>query len=248
MLFVFSHLHWNFNKAIKKAKIIFCANEPTYNYLISNNDEKKIKILPEIGVLESEIHNKKEIRANTIFTLVWSGNIIHRKNFGLLYEALKNMPQNIKWKLVVLGAGKLLNYWKRIISNSRLRENILFMGNVSLNEVKKYYNEADIFVFPSLREATGTVVLEAMSSGLPTITLKLNGAKILLNDKCGILIEVENKQQMIQDFTNAIVKLYENPILREEMGRNAQERAKKFTWEEKGRFMNGVYEKLVSER
>jgi glycosyltransferase involved in cell wall biosynthesis len=70
----------------------------------------------------------------------------------------------------------------------------------------------------------------------------------LLNDKCGILIEVENKQQMIQDFTNAIVKLYENPILREEMGRNAQERAKKFTWEEKGRFMNGVYEKLVSER
>jgi len=46
------------------------------------------------------------------------------------------------------------------------------MGKLSYEKMQEMYNKADVFVFPSLRETTGTVIVEAMAHSLPVICIK----------------------------------------------------------------------------
>jgi len=75
----------------------------------------------------------------------------------------------------------------------------------------------------------------------------LNGAKNIIDPSCGILIDITNSKQMINDFANAIIKLYENPKLRIEMGNNARKKVEEnFLWEKRGRMMQKYYEMIIS--
>lgn len=240
-------LHPNFKRAIGKAKVIFCANEATYNYFRKKFRGKEIRLLSEIGVDEAlwkKPDNK--FKKDSGFTLLWSGAFIPTKNFRLLFDALINLPSDLEWKLIALGDGKRWEFWKKKVNDNKLNDQVVFKGFIEYDEVTNYYENADVFVFPSLREATGTVLLEAMAAGLPPIVLNINGAKNLLNNKSGILIDVDDKKKMTSSFKNAIIELYENPEWRISLGNNAGERAfKYFSWQSRGEYMNDVYEGIV---
>jgi len=113
--------------------------------------------------------------------------------------------------------------------------------------MEKLYIDADIFVFPSIREATGTVIFEAMSFGLPIIALNINGASVIIDESCGILVNTNSEKQMISDFTTALVSLCNNPSLRHSMGEKAREKVvNNFTWEFRGEVMQSYYEKIIN--
>ncbi|MBQ2880995.1 MAG: glycosyltransferase, partial [Clostridia bacterium] len=60
-------------------------------------------------------------------------------------------------------------------------------------EIQQRYKEADIYVLPSLRETTGTALLEAMANKLPVVSLNQNGAKLVVTEDSGILVNVNSK-------------------------------------------------------
>lgn len=64
---------------------------------------------------------------------------------------------------------------------------------------------------PSLRETTGSVVLEALENGLPVATMNKYGASIILNDDCGILYEVENNTEPAETIAKVIMECVDNP-------------------------------------
>ena len=97
--------------------------------------------------------------------------------------------------------------------------------------MEKFYKWADIFIFTSLRDATGTVVLEAMKFGLPVIALDLH-VKLVLKDGAGILIPIKNKKQMISDLKDGIINLYNNYQIRIQVGKTARKKVvENFLWE-----------------
>lgn len=57
---------------------------------------------------------------------------------------------------------------------------------------------------PSLRETTGTAVFEAMANKLPIIALNQNGVKDIVQNDCGILVNVCSKEQVIVDLATAL--------------------------------------------
>lgn len=244
---VFMQFSFSFRKNIRSAKIIFSANEATTQSITKIN--KAIKCLPltEIGVdkiyLNNEIlpkNNKEKLN------ILWSGNLLALKNFGLLLQSLQKLPDIMNWELRVAGDGKMLNYWQKKVLNTKINNRIKFLGKIDYSKMNELYNWADIFVFPSLREASGTVILEAMSHGVPVIAMNLNGAKNIIDKTCGILIDVITPQQMVNDFTSAIIKLYENPQLRIEMGNKAHKKVEEnFLWEKRGKLMNQIYLKII---
>jgi glycosyltransferase involved in cell wall biosynthesis len=90
------------------------------------------------------------------------------------------------------------------------------------------YRQADVFVFPTLIEGLGLVVLEAMSSGLTVITTP-NGPGDLVRDGIdGFLVPPRDAEAI----TEKLEFLRSNPERRAQMGRNARQRALSFTWEE----------------
>ena len=164
----------------------------------------------------------------------------------MLIESLNLLNEEIDWRLKIVGDGNFRYKLIKKIEQYHLENKVEFAGNVDFKEVDLYYKWADIFIFTSLREATGTVVLEAMKFGLPVVSLDLHGARLVLKDGAGVLIPVKNKNQMLIDLKNTIVQLYENPELRIKIGYSARKRIEEnYLWEIRGKKMNKYYENYI---
>ncbi|HQA73966.1 glycosyltransferase family 1 protein [Flavobacterium sp.] len=95
------------------------------------------------------------------------GTIEKRKNVLLAIKAIKD----IDIKLVIIG--KKTNYYNEIttyIQDTTIEDKIIFLENVSLNELAAIYRLATIFIYPSIFEGFGIPIIEALYSKTPVIT------------------------------------------------------------------------------
>ncbi|MFK5914464.1 MAG: glycosyltransferase, partial [Woeseiaceae bacterium] len=111
-----------------------------------------------------ELRNSWGVSADNEPVLLYVGRIAAEKNLDLAIETYHEMVKvNNKVKFVLVGDGPLLSTIK---SNN---PDFIFAGMQTGEELAKYYASSDIFVFPSMTETFGNVVLEAMASGLGVI-------------------------------------------------------------------------------
>ena len=102
-----------------------------------------------------------------------------------------------------------------------------------------------MFCITSLSDLTSTVLLEALSYGLPVIALDHCGFSNVITDKCGIKIPIRNKKQVVRDIANAIIRIAEDEDMRVKMSVAAHRRAMDYSWENKGKMLNDIYNKLL---
>jgi glycosyltransferase involved in cell wall biosynthesis len=147
--------------------------------------------------------------------------------------------------LIIAGYGSMYN---KIEKEARRTKNVEFIGTVHPNEVPVYAKAADMMIGmfdPSnenYRLSTPTKLLDAMVAGTPIILNKeIQASKIVMDEKCGLTIPYDPTK-----FRNTIVKLRDNPKLREELGRNGLRAAKeKYNWKEMGKRLLRIYGSLV---
>lgn len=78
-----------------------------------------------------------------------------------------NKRSQSKWKMLFVGEGPLEESIKEQVKEAGLADHVIFLGG--RKDVSKFYSAADMFIFPSLHEGLGIVVIEAQASGLPCI-------------------------------------------------------------------------------
>jgi glycosyltransferase involved in cell wall biosynthesis len=161
---------------------------------------------------KEELKNKLKISKK--FTMINIGSIIPRKNQLLLLKCLKYL-NNKNIQLLLIGP-KLeeRNYFKQImkyINENNLNEQVIIIGEK--NNIHEYLIASDLFVFSSFREGFGNVFAEAMISGLPIISLYLDGISNYINIKNGVLIENKNEKEKIKKFASTILKIYNKKTL-----------------------------------
>jgi glycosyltransferase involved in cell wall biosynthesis len=106
------------------------------------------------------------------------------------------------------------------------------LGRISKRDIADLYRSSDVFVFPSLFEGFGLVILEAMASGLPVITTTNTAGPDLIDDGVeGYIVEPGDVEALARYMRLLAVDV----DLREWMGRKAREKAERYTWEEYGR-------------
>jgi len=114
--------------------------------------------------LPEKVHKTKD---KGVVRLLFVGRLILSKNVQLLLTLLVNMPvQN--WILDIVGDGEEKNSLIEYARANNLDGRVTFHGHV--DDVADFYMAADLFVFPSLLESYGIVLLEAMSYSLPTLS------------------------------------------------------------------------------
>jgi glycosyltransferase involved in cell wall biosynthesis len=101
------------------------------------------------------------------------------------------------------------------------------------------YRESDVFVFPTLLEGMGLVVLEAMACGLPVIVTANGPGDIVRDGIDGYVVPIRDEAAIV----DRLERLYANPALRVEMGRNARRRSLEFGW---GQYTSKVTEYLAA--
>ncbi|MGH4119459.1 glycosyltransferase family 4 protein [Clostridium sp.] len=232
-------------KALKKSKYIIFANTDTYNFLYNDSLINKSAIFLETGINEENIKTINEYRDSSVFNLMWAGNIIYRKALIILLEALRivDIPN---LRLNVVGEGELRKECEEFCNKNNLQEVVNFCGSVNHSKMDNLYQQCDVFIFTSLRDTSGNVVLEAMANGKPVVVINHHGVADIVSEKCGIKIDPISPEYVVSKLAEAIELLYKDNNLRNKMGIEAQSRIKsEYLWTSKSKKMQKIYERVI---
>lgn len=244
----FKLIDFRYKKALEKTKKIFCANEETLNFITKMvKDKSKVELLTENGINQIYIHNRNYSSKNKKIKIIWLGRIVYRKGLELLIDAISYIKGDKEFEVNIYGndQGNEVEFLKQKCKNLNIEKNVNFKGVITHEEINKVYEEADIFVFPSLRETTGTVIFEAMSHGIPIVGLKQNGLKLIATEKTALLVDIEKSSNIAKDFAKNIQFLIDNDEIRCQMSKNSIEEISKYKWEDKVQEMAKRYEQIV---
>ena len=188
----------------KLAKKIIVLNKDSYDFA-SKIDKKKVVYVPNFIATEQFYPNKEifeELR-----NVVYVGHIRRTKGIDELLEVARNNA-NIVFTLV----GPITeDYTKEEILDNSIGNLILTEG-VTPQEVNKYLDEADVFLFPSYTEGFSRALVEAMARGIPCIATDVGSNREMIENKGGIIIEAKSSVQI----NNALAKIKKRE-LREKM-------------------------------
>ncbi len=204
---------------------------------------KTLSSFPDVGI-RSVADSVKVIRPGPI-RLLWSGLLTHRKALHLLLEALAQIPSDVVYELRVLGEGRSKRRWQQLSSKLGVADHVNWLGWLPHVEAIQQYHWADAFVFSSLRDTTGTVIVEAMAAGLPVICLDHQGAHDVVTADCGIKIPVTTPEQAVTDMAAAIVRLARDPDERVRLGRGAVARAREYLWDRHKTWLLDLYWQIL---
>ena len=242
---------WNSTlKLIKnKIDIIIADSQNTKNDCINylNIPEEKIEVVYLVAdEIYTPVDNKREIREelakkyniNTPF-IHYVGTLEKRKNVPTLIKAFyKLKKKGITHKLVIVGKkGWRYNDIFEVVKALNLQKDVIFTGYVPKEDLVKFYNLADVFVYPSIYEGFGLPPLEAMACGCPVIASNTSSLPEVVGN-AGILINPYN----IDSLAKAIYDVLTNDGLRDELSKKGLKRAKLFSWEKTAKETWKVYE------
>lgn len=202
--------------------------------------EKKIKVA-YLGVSSNFIDLKKYYNLNGPIKLLFTGNFSILKGAEYLLKALQTLDKiEFNYQMVVVGPNQDAKY---LIEKYPVK-NIFFAGFVPEHILLMHLADSDLYIFPSLCDGCASSGMEAMAAGLPVIATKESGLPII-NLTNGIIIPSKNPEAIV----NSIIKLKENHILRESIGKAAKKNIReKYTWEKYGEQVSMIYSDLLGRK
>jgi len=183
------------------------------------------KFDPILYPLEKLSVYRDELSLNDKFVITYTGRFVAFKGFDLVYHTFTRLNRDFpnKYKLLLMGGSDALHPTglnKQEFDDLNNNENILNIGFTS--EVPKYLALSNLFFFPSKKEGLPTCIIEALSMGLPVLTLNERGNNdIIQHGYNGVLVESDTQDQEIKNLYQAISKLSEDPEKLETLGRMA---------------------------
>lgn len=165
------------------------------------------------------------------------------KNIYFLLEGIKYIRKHtdIPFKCIIIGDGPEKDNILKVIEDTNLKHIVSLLGSITPEEIPKYYIASNIFIFSSLSETQGMVILEAMAGGCPVVAIRSSGIDdIIQNEYNGFKTKEE-----IDDWADKTMYLMKNPDLLKKMGHNAYEFSKRFSLDKMAERVEKVYYKSI---
>jgi glycosyltransferase involved in cell wall biosynthesis len=175
--------------------------------------------------------------------LVTIARLFMLKGHEYIIESAKQLSERFEkciWLFV--GDGNLSEHFKQQVRELGLAEKVKFTGLLPPSQIPLAIQSSDILVHCSLREGLARTLPQAMLCGRPAVSFDVDGAREVVNENTGRLIEPKNVEQL----TKACAELIEDEDLRKKLGENGRESVKeKFAPETMVDTIETVYEKLL---
>jgi len=175
-------------------------------------------------------------------SLLYVGEFLYLKGMHLGLRAFSLLLTTCpNARLTLIGKGSAEKEWKRLASELGIQERLIWIPWLSRQELLRQYQQYDIFLFPSLRDSGGFVLLESLSAGLPVVCFNLGGPGTIVDETCGRVIGVEtgNRDTIVKRLADELRRLSMNEELRNRLSVGARERARHFEWQ---RHIDTLYE------
>lgn len=223
------------------ASILLYANERTHKSLPKLRVGETYELV-ENGTFTVKSAPTKSLKVKEL-NVLYVGRLVDWKVIDIAIDAVASSETDAK--LTIVGDGVERLNLENYVNHKKLTS-VTFTGQVPHAEVNQHYDDADIFILPSVRECGGAVVLEAMSRGLPVIATNWGGPADYITADTGFLVDPKSREYMIETFASFIDQLSVNPDLRYKIGLAAIDRVKNhFLWTGKVQDINKFYNKVV---
>lgn len=190
----------------------------------------------EVGIIPNGVDVKhfmpaqkgSENGSKIIKLTLGASRVTDRKGIKYLIEAIDLLKDEFEFSLKVIGEGNAKARLEQMVQELGLEKWITFVGRIPREETLPYYQEADVFVLPSLNEGMSNAMLEALACGLPIIATRTGGAEELVREGVnGLLI----KQEDAHDLARALRALVSDADMRSRMGEESRTLAESMSWE-----------------
>lgn len=232
---------------------VLFANNETRQFLGEKKFIGKSSIFCDVGISENSIDfnasNRLEMKRQSsidepIHFLV-AGRLICIKGIDFLFDALEQLPKSMNYKCRIVGDGDLIEHVKVRANQLVLKDKIEVLGRLPYEEMDTQYDWADVLLFPSFREACGTVIIEALSRAVPVVAMKRFGAAVILNSENSWMYTGNSKHEYINNLKCAISDCINNREAVLDKSYNAFQDAQKHTWDKKVAYYKDIYNNLL---
>ncbi len=163
------------------------------------------------------------------------------KNVKSLISAFSKLPLEIRnhHHLVLVGDVKRNKELQQCVQEQGIAKQTIFTGIVSDSQLAAFYQQAAVFVFPSLYEGFGLPVLEAMACGCPVITSHTSSLPEVVGE-AGMLVNPRNLDEIAEAMTHVLT----DAVWAETLRKRGREQAEKFSWEHTAKATADLYERI----
>ena len=212
-------------QSVQKANLLLSNSEFTQE--ITQNAYEVIAPICHYGVnLEGFRPLKDILRENFVLSV---GELSPRKGFDFIIKSLGYIVMQ-KRPILKLACNKVDEQERMKLQDLAAQNgvNLEILIDLSTDELRILYNKARFCVYSPVLEPFGLVPLEAMACGTAVVGIKEGGVKeSVVHEQTGLLIERD-----IKKFSEAILRLLDNPTLAEQYGENGRDYVlKNWTWE-----------------
>jgi glycosyltransferase involved in cell wall biosynthesis len=184
----------------------------------------------ELSVQSQSIGQPRLAKANGN-NILFVGRLIYWKGAHIAIRALAELaPRLPDAKLTIVGKGPEQARLMQEAARLGISDRITFVPWLPRDQVSAIYDRHDIFLFPSLHDSTGLVVLEALSHGLPVVCLDSGGPRLIVTPQSGSVVATRRRDtaQVAAALADEIAALLNDPARYAAMSTAAIARAHEF--------------------
>jgi glycosyltransferase involved in cell wall biosynthesis len=170
--------------------------------------------------------------------VLFAGSLRPFKQPHLLLEAAIHFPGA---DYVIAGDGIMAQELRTRAQQENLA-NVFFLGALTAPALKREYQQADIFLFPSKWEGSPKVILEAAACGLPVIARKDYGPETVIDGETGYLVGCD------EEMYDRLRNLLSNPELRQKLGKAGRLLSETFDWDLITKKWEAIFQQLISRK
>ncbi|MHC4095788.1 MAG: glycosyltransferase family 4 protein [Planctomycetota bacterium] len=222
---------WRF--LIRRTPLLASPSESLKKLILQSCQDARITVIP------NGIYTERFGKGPKEKSILMCSRILPRKGFQYAIQAVKDME--LDWQVNVVGEGPYLPELKKLAEGSKTP--IKFWGWLDNNDPKFYelFSKSAIFIFPSEAENFPSALLEALASGMAIITSTAGGCPEVVG-KAGILVEPGDTEGIRKMLT----KLVDSDQLRQQLRKQALERARQFNWENIAQQYLNCYDQILN--
>lgn len=231
--------------AIQRADLLISAVKGVSDVL-KKHYQKNSVLINETGVdIDSDVIRKKS-NPDEPFKIIWVGKFDFRKQLPLALRAVAAMNRrDVELHICGAGSQEVTEKMKRMAEVGGVALQCHWHGNIPHDRILEMMASSDLMLFTSIMEATSTVVLEAITVGLPVLCFNTCGFGPIVKDFAGITVELSDPNKSVQDFAKELLNLYKNRTLLDDISTRILEKRFSLTWESKAHRLSSLYKSII---
>lgn len=213
----------------QRAARIYLASLDTLR-LIPPHCHAKCRVQLAIGLTREYLGwtSRNPLVRGSVLRIFYAGRLLEWKGLDLGVRALQVLQaRGVRAEFTIVGEGPARSRLEHLADQLGVSARVQWVPWLRRGELEKHFRRNDVFLYPSLRDSGGMVVLEALAHGLPVVCTDIGGPGEIVTEQCGrrLTTHHRNSNDLILAFADALCDLALNPGLRGRLAIGARRRA-----------------------